>query len=88
MFQSAYTVTSKYTTSVLSHMQYRNNPLPTLQFTQEITWDEKGRFGEYANLFGLYCRAAGFETWYILDFTDHVWTEVYSSFLGRWIMAD
>ena len=48
----------------------------------------KGRCGEYANLFGFYCRALGFQTRYILDFTDHVWTEIYSPRLGRWIMCD
>jgi thiol-disulfide isomerase/thioredoxin len=46
----------------------------------------KGRCGEYANLFGLYCRAAGFETRYIMDWTDHVWVEVLVG--DDWIMAD
>ena len=42
----------------------------------------------FANLFGFFCRAVGFETRYVLDFTDHVWTEVWSRRFGRWIMAD
>jgi peptide-N4-(N-acetyl-beta-glucosaminyl)asparagine amidase len=48
----------------------------------------RGRCGEFANLFGVYCRALGFDTRYILDFTDHVWTEVYSNRQRRWIHAD
>ena len=52
-------------------------------------WDTRqGRCGEYANLFGCVCRAIGFEVRYIFDFTDHVWIEVWSSRLERWIMAD
>jgi len=61
---------------------------PRYNQPRKIFETKKGRCGEYANLFGLYCRAAGFETRYILDFTDHVWTEVYSNRLGRWIMCD
>ena len=48
----------------------------------------RGRCGEFANLFGVYCRSLGFDTRYILDFTDHVWTEVYSNRQRRWIHAD
>ena len=47
----------------------------------------QGRCGEYANLFGQFCRAAGFETRLVLDWSDHLWTEVR---LGddSWVMAD
>ena len=58
-----------------------NNPLKLLE-------TKKGRCGEYANLFGAFCRSAGFETRYIMDFTDHVWVEVWSNETSRWIMAD
>ncbi|KAL4582917.1 hypothetical protein LXL04_007478 [Taraxacum kok-saghyz] len=48
----------------------------------------KGRCGEWANCFSLYCRSFGYDTRLVLDFTDHVWTECYSVFLGRWMHLD
>ena len=47
-----------------------------------------GRCGEYANLFGLYCRAMGLETRYVMDWTDHVWVEVHVPQQQEWIMVD
>ncbi|GJU09724.1 peptide-N(4)-(N-acetyl-beta-glucosaminyl) asparagine amidase [Tanacetum coccineum] len=58
-----------------------NDPIKLLE-------TKKGRCGEWANCFSLYCRSFGYETRLVYDFTDHVWTECYSVFLGRWMHLD
>ncbi|OMP03360.1 Transglutaminase-like protein [Corchorus capsularis] len=48
----------------------------------------KGRCGEWVSCFTLYCRAFGYESRVVLDFTGHNWTECYSEVLGRWMHLD
>lgn len=48
----------------------------------------EGRCGEWANCFCLVLRSMDFDARYILDWTDHVWCEVYSESQKRWLHAD
>lgn len=47
-----------------------------------------GRCGEWANCFTLLCIAAGLDARYVVDWSDHVWTEVFSAAQRRWLHAD
>lgn len=47
-----------------------------------------GRCGEYANAFALCCRAVGLRTRWVNDNLDHVWVEVWSDSLSRWLHCD
>ena len=58
-----------------------NNPATLLE-------TRRGRCGEWANCFCLFARALGFDCRHVVDFTDHVWAEVWSESARRWVHAD
>nr|CAD2150039.1 unnamed protein product [Meloidogyne enterolobii] len=58
-----------------------NNPAKLLE-------TRRGRCGEYANCFALCCRALGLQTRSVIDNLDHVWVEVWSDQLKRWLHCD
>ena len=58
-----------------------NNPSTLLE-------TKKGRCGEWANVFCLICRALALDAWWVLDFTDHVWVELWIPSLQRYVHVD
>lgn len=47
-----------------------------------------GRCGEWAICFTFFCRVFGYDARLVLDWTDHLWTEVYIAPEQRWIHFD
>ena len=58
-----------------------NHPLKLLE-------NRVGRCGEFANTFTCICSVLGFDARLVIDWTDHVWTEIYSDSQSRWVHVD
>jgi len=61
---------------------------PRYNRPSQLLKSRNGRCGEFANCFCLILRALAFDARWVLDFTDHVWVEVYVESLGRSVHMD
>jgi peptide-N4-(N-acetyl-beta-glucosaminyl)asparagine amidase len=66
----------------------RYERFPRYNHPGKLLETRRGRCGEWANCFCLLCRCLGYETRFILDWTDHVWAEVFSHAQEKWLHCD
>ncbi|XP_066600452.1 peptide-N(4)-(N-acetyl-beta-glucosaminyl)asparagine amidase [Prorops nasuta] len=61
---------------------------PRYDHPEPLLKTRRGRCGEWVKVFTLLCRSFGYDTRFILDYTDHVWSEVWSDTDRRWLHVD
>lgn len=66
----------------------RSSRFPRYNDPVKLLETRRGRCGEWANCFALCAAAAGFPVRLVVDLADHVWVEIYSGTMGRWVHAD
>ena len=66
----------------------RSTRFPRYNHPGKLLQTRRGRCGEWANCFVLCCRAMRYHTRYVLDYTDHVWAEVFSTAQNKWLHCD
>ncbi|XP_066263318.1 peptide-N(4)-(N-acetyl-beta-glucosaminyl)asparagine amidase-like [Branchiostoma lanceolatum] len=66
----------------------RQTRFPRYNHPGKLLETRRGRCGEWANCFTLLCRSLGYEARHVVDWTDHCWTECYSTSQQRWLHLD
>lgn len=64
------------------------SPFPRYEDLNILLETRRGRCGEWANVFTLFCYCMGWDARIVFDEADHVWTEVYSVGQKRWLHCD
>ena len=67
---------------------FGNTRFPRYNSPLKLFQTRRGRCGEWANAFTSLCRALAFDARHVSDWSDHVWTEVWSDLHHRWLHCD